>query len=138
MDGLIGGPEDAHERLAAWKGRIDRLAAETQAMGERFQQLRVTATDPSGMAEVTIDSTGALVDLRLDQRIQRVAPETVARTIMDTVRTAKVTAAERSQDIIDGTLGPRSAIGGAIAEQVDRRVRRPRRDDDEPDELSWR
>jgi hypothetical protein len=74
MDDKILDPEGARERLAAWKGRIDKLAADTQAMGERPQAVRVTASDPTGLVEVTVDSTGALVDLKLTERMQRTEP----------------------------------------------------------------
>ncbi|WP_231921181.1 YbaB/EbfC family nucleoid-associated protein [Micromonospora auratinigra] len=116
-------PDGALERLAAWKGRIDKLAADTRAMSERLEQLRVTATDSNGLTEVTVDSQGVLVDLRLGQRIQRVAPDVVARTIMDTVRDARRQLADRSREIIDDTVGTGSAAGRAIAERVERQLR---------------
>lgn len=121
-DGLLD-PDGAVDRLAAWKGRIDRLAADTRAMSERLQELRVTMADGNGLAEVTIDSTGALVDLRLGQRIQRVAPEVVARTVMDTIRAAREQLADRSQEIIAETVGTESPAARAIAERVGQQLR---------------
>lgn len=116
-------PDGARDRLAAWKGRIDQLAADTKAMSDRLQALRVTQADGNGLAEVTVDSVGALVDLRLGPRIQRVAPDVVARTIMDTIRDAKRQLADRSQEIIADTVGTESAAGRAIAERVDQQLR---------------
>lgn len=87
--GGILDPDGAKAHLAEWKGRIDRLAADTRTMSERLQELRVTAVDDDGIAEVTVDSSGALVDLRLGARIQRVAPEIVAATIMATHATSR-------------------------------------------------
>src|SRR4051794_33797374 len=63
MDDRVLSPEDARERLAAWKGRIDRLATDTKAMSDRFQRLQVTRKDANGMTEVTVDSSGSLVAL---------------------------------------------------------------------------
>lgn len=88
MDGDILDPDGAHARLVAWKGRIDKLAADTQAMSERLSGVRVSAVDPGGLTEVTVDSTGALVDLRLSDRIQRTAPDTVARAVLTTLAEA--------------------------------------------------
>ena len=58
MDDRVLSPDDARKRLDAWKGRIDKLAADTKAMSDQFQALQVTKTDPNGMAEVTVDSSG--------------------------------------------------------------------------------
>ncbi|QLQ38796.1 YbaB/EbfC family nucleoid-associated protein [Micromonospora robiginosa] len=118
-------PDGAVERLAAWKGRIDQLAADTKAMSDRLQELRVTAADGNGVCEVTVDSGGALCDLRLGPRSQRLAPDVVARTVMDTIREAKRQLADRSQDIIADTVGTDSAAGRAIAERVGQRLRDP-------------
>ena len=128
-DGILD-PGEAMDRLAAWRGKIDQLATDTKAMSERLQQLRVSATDPNGLAEVTVDSTGALVDLRLGQRIQRVDPDVVARTIMATIQEAKQVLAARAQEILADTIGTESPAARAIADRVGQQLRGP---DPEPD-----
>jgi DNA-binding protein YbaB len=137
VDDKILDPDGARERMAAWKGRIDQLAATTQAMSDRLQQVRVTTRDPRGMAELTVDSTGALVDLRLTDKIHDVDPATVASTIMSTLRAAKSEVADRSQEIIAETVGTESPAARAIADSVDRHLREgsaaPEPDDDEQD-----
>jgi hypothetical protein len=131
------------EQMRAWKGRIDRLAADTQAMSSRLQDLRVTAADDNGLAEVTIDSAGILVDLRLGKQIQRVAPEVTARTIMETLRRARTQLADRSKEIITETLGADSEAARGIAERVGQRLRadedasRPPGSGDDPDPYGW-
>ncbi|MEU5849258.1 YbaB/EbfC family nucleoid-associated protein [Saccharopolyspora shandongensis] len=123
MDGNILDPDGARERLAAWKGRIDKLAADTQTMSDRLQEVRVTASDPNGLAEVTIDSTGALVGLQLTSRIQRMAPDAVAQAIMATLGDAKNKLADQSQAIIADTVGTESPAARAIADSVERHLR---------------
>lgn len=120
MSDRVLDPEGARERLAAWKSRIDKLAADTQAMGEQLKAVRVTASDPGGMATVTVDSTGAVVDLRLTDRIQRAAPSVVAQTIMETLGRARSQLADRSQEIVADTVGTESPAARAIAESVGR------------------
>jgi DNA-binding protein YbaB len=115
-------PDGAQEYLRSWKKRIDRMAADTQAMSDRLGQLRVTAKDDNGLAEVTIDSTGALVDVRFTERIQRVAPDVVARAVLSAVRAAKLAAAERSRQIITETVGNDSVAGRTIAERMERQL----------------
>ncbi|MEU5965450.1 YbaB/EbfC family nucleoid-associated protein [Micromonospora parva] len=116
-------PGAAMDRLAEWKGRLDQLATATEAMSERIQELRVTVADGNGLVEVTVDSVGALVDLHLGQRVQRVAPDVVARTIMTTIATAKRQLADRAQEIISDTLGTDSPAARAIAERVGQQLR---------------
>jgi DNA-binding protein YbaB len=123
MDERILDPDGARERLNAWKGRIDKLAADTQLMSERMQSVRVTASDPDGMAEVTVDSTGALAGLRLTDRIQRVPPAVVSQAVMAALREAKSKLADRSREIIADTVGAESPVGKAIVESVGRQLR---------------
>jgi DNA-binding protein YbaB len=118
MVGAIPGPEEARDRLAAWKGKIDQLAADTQAMSDQMQALRVTVSDPNHMVTVTVDSSGTLLDLQLTERSRRVELQHVSQTIMDTIRDAKAQVAEQAKEIIESTLGGESAAGRAIAERV--------------------
>jgi DNA-binding protein YbaB len=124
MTGLLD-PDGAMDYLQAWKSRIDRMAADTQAMSDRLGELRVTAEDDNGLAEVTIDSTGALVDVRFSERIQRVSPEVVSRAVLSALRAARLTAAVRSRQIITETVGSESVAARTIAEQVERQLRGP-------------
>jgi hypothetical protein len=122
------------------------MAQDTEAMRLRLQDLKVTASDPNGLAEVSVDSTGALVGLKLTDRINRVAPDVVARTIMMTLGTARNMLADRSKEVIAETVGTESVAAQAIAQSVDSHLRRdlveepaqaqpqPRRVDDTNDE----
>lgn len=118
MDDRVLTPDDARERLDAWKGRIDKLAADTKSMSDRFQALRVTTKDRANLVEVTVDSSGSLVDLKLSRDIDRSSPDVIAGTIMSTIRDAKAELAARSQEIIADTVGTDSPAARAIADQV--------------------
>ncbi|WP_433648646.1 YbaB/EbfC family nucleoid-associated protein [Micromonospora zamorensis] len=131
-------PDGAMDRLAGWKGRLDELAAATDAMSNRIHDLRVTVADGNGLVEVTVDSVGALVDLQLGQRVQRVAPDVVARTIMSTIAAAKRQLADRAQEIIGDTLGTDSPAARAIAERVGQQLRDADPPVDGPDEQHHR
>ncbi|MER7077448.1 YbaB/EbfC DNA-binding family protein [Saccharopolyspora kobensis] len=135
MDGNILDPDGARERLAAWKDRIEKLAADTKTMSDRLQEVRVTATDPKGLVELTIDSTGTLVDIKLTSKMERTAPDVVSRTIMETLAQAKNQLADRSQEIIADTVGTESAAARAISESVGNHLRtdEPAKPAPEPD-----
>ena len=115
--------DGARAYVRAGKSRIDRKAADTQAMSDRLAGLRVTAEDGNGIAEVTIDSTGVLVDLRLSERTQRVAPDAVSRAVMSALREARLKAAEQSRRIVEETMGSDSVAARAIADRVEQQLR---------------
>lgn len=123
MDDRILDPDGARERLAAWKERIDTLAANTRAMSDQLREVRVTANDPGRLVEVTIDSTGSMVDLKLTDRTQRKDPSVVAQTILATLGEAKNRLAERSREIVSGTVGTESPAGRAIVDSVEQHLR---------------
>jgi len=116
-------PDGARAYVRDWKSRIDRKAADTLAMSDRLAGLRVTADDGNGIAEVTIDSTGVLVDLRLSERTQRVAPDAVSRAVMAALQRARVKAAEQSRRIVEETMGSDSVAARAIAERTEQQLR---------------
>lgn len=136
MDGKILDPDGARAHLAAWKGRIDKMAQETEAMRQRLQELRVTARDPNGLAEVSVDSTGTLVGLKLTDRIVQVTPDVVARTIMTTLGEARNRLADQSREVIEETVGKDSPAARAIAESVDHHLRRDLAGEDTEDDTA--
>ena len=123
-------PDASREYLRSWKDRIDRTAARTQAMSEQLDQLRTTARDGNGLVEVTIDSSGVLMDLRLTDRIHRYAPDAVARAVMAALREARVKAAERSREIAVETMGPDSLAARTISDRMQQLLERPDSGDD--------
>lgn len=118
MDDRVLTPDDARERLDAWKGRIDKLAADTKSMSDQFQALQVTRKDQDQLVEVTVDSSGSLLNLKLSRDIDRASPDVIAGTIMSTIRDAKAELAARTQEIIADTVGTDSPAARAIADQV--------------------
>ncbi|HZM83203.1 MAG TPA: YbaB/EbfC family nucleoid-associated protein [Candidatus Limnocylindrales bacterium] len=131
-DGLLD-PDSAHEQIAKWRDRVEQMAVDTKAMSDRLRDARLTATDDTGMVEVTIDATGRLVDLKLGNRVRQVAPEQAAKTIMQTIGKATRKLGERAQEIIAETMGTESAAAREIAERVGQQLQPPEsaRDDDD-------
>ena len=126
--GFAGGeplldPDAAMDYVRGWQGRIDRMAADTRAMNERLGQLRVSARDSNGLVEVTIDSTGVLVDVTFTDRIQRFAPDVVSRAVMSALGEARRTATERSTRIVTETMGGDSVAARTIAARLEQRLR---------------
>lgn len=116
-------PDGAHEQIARWRDRVERVAEETKAMSDRLRDARATATDVNGIAEVTVDATGRLVDLRLSERARRVSPESLAATIMQTIAVASGHMGQQARQIITETLGEQSPAGREMAERISHHLR---------------
>jgi len=114
----IPDPEASRQHLSAWKGRIDRLAADTQEMSARFGELKAVAVDPDGLVRVTVDSSGNMVDVQLSERTRRIDTEHTGQAILAAVSAARAQMAEASAAIISETLGSDSPAGQAIADRV--------------------
>jgi DNA-binding protein YbaB len=117
VNGLLD-PDSAHEQIARWRDRVDRMASDTKAMSDRLQQVQVTATDINSMVEVTVDVSGRLVNLRLTERARRASPDTIATTIMQTIASATGQLGERARQIITETMGEDSPAGREMAERM--------------------
>lgn len=117
-------PDQAAEYVRQWKNRIDQMAARTRAVADRLNQVKATARDANDLAEVTVDSTGVLIDLKLSERIQRVPPDAVARAILNAAQQARVEAAKKSRDVVTEVMGPDSVAARTIAEQIEQRLQR--------------
>lgn len=115
-------PDGAQDYLRGWKSRVDRMAADTQAMSDRLGQLRVRGKDDNNLAEVTIDSNGVLVGISFTAGIQRVAPVAVEQAVMAAMRSARTTAARQAREIIIETMGPDSPAAQTIASRLARQL----------------
>jgi DNA-binding protein YbaB len=118
-------PDASRAYLRSWKEDVEATAARAQAMAEQLQRLRATATDDNGLAEVTIDSSGALLNLKLTDRIHRYAPDAVARAVMSALREARLAAARRAHDIAVETMGADSLSARTTAERMRQQLERP-------------
>jgi DNA-binding protein YbaB len=115
-------PDGAQDYLRGWKDRVDRMAADAQAMSDRLGQLQASGTDDNDLASVTVDANGALVDIRFTSRIQRVAPSAVEQAVMAALRSARSLAARQARDIIAETMGPDSVAAQTIATRIERQL----------------
>ncbi|GLZ02083.1 YbaB/EbfC family nucleoid-associated protein [Actinoplanes sp. NBRC 103695] len=129
-------PDASREYLRSWKDRVDQQAANTQAMSDRIGQLRVSAEDGNRLAEVTIDASGLLVELKLTDRIHQFAPEVVSRAVMAALRDARVKAAAQSREIAVETMGPDSLSARTIADRMQQLLEPPEPEPGPPGETT--
>src|SRR5687767_14304267 len=65
-----------------WQSGLEEQATRARALSQRVAALTATACSDDGAVEVTVNSSGALVGLRLDEAIRRdPAAETASRIL---------------------------------------------------------
>jgi DNA-binding protein YbaB len=97
-----------------WKENADKRAEQTQEVAARLQELRVTVRDENATVEITVDSSGAVVDVQFGYRIQRQDPEFTRRTFLEVQAEAKRQLAEAARDVVADVLGTGSATAQAM------------------------
>ena len=125
MFGGDAGPEAAERRVDDWRTGFEQQAARARDLGQRLRVLATTAACEDGSVEVTVTSSGALADLRLDEAIRtRPAAETAA-TILAVTRTALNRLTEQVADAAEEVLGPDSPVGRALVDSYRQRLSVP-------------
>ncbi|MEV4808696.1 YbaB/EbfC family nucleoid-associated protein [Micromonospora avicenniae] len=110
------------QRLGRWEASFADRAQRTRSLTSQIQTLSGTAHSPDRTVEATVDSTGQLVDLRLDERIRQRPAAHIAEQIIAAARTAYADLLRQVGEVTRETLGDDPA-GAAIVESYQRRVR---------------
>jgi DNA-binding protein YbaB len=118
-------PDASRDYLQSWKQNAERKAERASSMAAQIEHLRTSAQDDNGLAEVTVDSSGVLVDLVLTERIHRHEPQVVARAVMSALQLARTRTAAQAREIAVETMGPDSMSARVIGERMQQLLERP-------------
>jgi DNA-binding protein YbaB len=103
------------QRLDAWMTAFAEKEERTRRLAERVSALEVTATDPEGAIQVTVEASGAVRDLVLGDEIRGWRPDRLAAEILAVMRSAQREAGRRIERIAEETVGSGSLTGKAFA-----------------------
>ncbi|PYC65481.1 hypothetical protein C7C45_28565 [Micromonospora arborensis] len=78
----------AQRRLDEWESSLAEQAERAKMLSARMRGLTGTARNVDRTVEVTVDSAGLLIDLRLDERTRQQSAAGTARQILETTRAA--------------------------------------------------
>ncbi|MEV4495362.1 YbaB/EbfC family DNA-binding protein [Micromonospora arborensis] len=78
----------AQRRLDEWESSLAEQAERAKTLSTRMRGLTGTARNVDRTVEVTVDSAGLLIDLRLDERTRQQSAAGTARQILETTRAA--------------------------------------------------
>ncbi|MDG4818926.1 YbaB/EbfC family nucleoid-associated protein [Micromonospora sp. WMMD956] len=112
----------ATRRLDEWESSLADRAARAQALSARTRALTGSARSPDRAVEVTVDATGLLVDLRLDEQTRQHPAAHTARQIVATTRAAHADLLRQLTEATTQTLGDDDPAGRAIIDGYRRRL----------------
>lgn len=120
---------DATQRqLDEWESSLADRAARTSELSQWLAHITATARSDDGSVEATVDASGALTALRLDEQIREQPASRTAEQILGTVRAAHEYAVREASAATVEALGEDDPAGQAIIDAYERRLRRPSED----------
>ncbi len=116
------GLDATQRRLDEWESSFADRAERAKALSARMRSLTGTAHSPDRTVEVTVDSAGLLVDLRLDDRVRQQSGAHTARQVISTTRAARADLLRRITAATTETLGDDDPAGPAVVDSYRRRL----------------
>jgi DNA-binding protein YbaB len=91
------------------------------ALADRVATLSASATGDDGAVAVTVAGSGIVTALRLDDRVQRMAGDTLSAEILRTMRRAQAALTEQVAVAIEETVGVETETGKAVLDSFSQR-----------------
>ncbi|MER7585921.1 YbaB/EbfC family DNA-binding protein [Micromonospora sp. NPDC127501] len=95
----------AERRLDEWESSLAERAARAKTLSATMRDLTGTAHNADRTVDVTVDSAGLLIDLRLDERIRQQPAAHTARQILETTTAARADLLRQVSDAATESLG---------------------------------
>ncbi|HEX5995900.1 MAG TPA: YbaB/EbfC family nucleoid-associated protein [Jiangellales bacterium] len=118
------GLDAAQRQLDQWESSLAARAAKTSELSQQLAGLTATAHSEDGSVEATVEASGVLLGLRLDDQIRAQAASRTAEQILATIRAAHETAVRQASAITVEALGEDDPAGRAIVDAHEKRLRR--------------
>lgn len=112
-------------RVDDCESAIADRAARNAALTRELTALTATARSADGAIAATVDAAGALVDLRLDERVRGQSAVRTAEQVLATARAAQAELVRRAVAAAEAALGTDDPTARAVVESYARRLRRP-------------
>jgi DNA-binding protein YbaB len=118
-------PEAAYRLIDNWESSLKERAERAKSFADQGAGITVTARDPDGIVEVTVDSTGVVTGLHLSERIRRQSAADVADLILATMRKAQAQLSRRMAEVAAETMGGDSDVTRAVVASYEQRFPAP-------------
>lgn len=110
----------AGRRLDEWESSLAERAERAKTLSARMRELTGTAHNTDRTVDVTVDSAGLLIDLRLDERTRQQSAAHTARQILDTTRAARTDLLRQVRAVTVQSLGDDASARAIIDSYRDR------------------
>lgn len=120
-----GGEADfnAAERwIDDWQARVAERAARTQTLAGRLPEMTGAGSAANGWVSVTVNSSGALVDVRLDEQVRKHSAQWIAQQVLTASRAATADLVRQARTIVAETVGRDSPEGAAVVQAFTARL----------------
>jgi DNA-binding protein YbaB len=117
----------AEEWLDAWTASVNDRARAAADLAQRVSQLTGTATNRHRSVRVTVDSTGAVQSIEVDDRIREMTGREIGREIMAAIRSAQANLAGTVAAAVEETVGSDTETGRAVVDSFATRFPQPPR-----------
>lgn len=128
-NGAEDGLDEAERWVDDWQAGVEERAAKARVLSQRLAQVTVTARSRDGLVEATVDSSGALVAVHLDEGIRNQSAARTSEEIMTQVHAAQAKLSARVGVVAAETVGPEDPTARAIVASYADRFQRPDRND---------
>ncbi|GIJ27412.1 hypothetical protein Vqi01_25740 [Micromonospora qiuiae] len=118
-------PDEAQERMQSWAAQVSTRARAAAELSDRVAGLTASASSVDGAVRVTVAATGALTDLRFDDRVQRMRGGDLADIVMTTIAWAQAKLTEQVTSAVHDTVGTDSETGRTVVDSFARRFPAP-------------
>ncbi|MCS7476775.1 YbaB/EbfC family nucleoid-associated protein [Umezawaea endophytica] len=132
---MIGGgsPEQVERQLEEWARQAEQKAVRYQQMGSAVSAVSATESTPDGMVRVTVNSSGALSNLELTDRISEHRGAEVAAQVMACVQRAQGKLAAQVSEAMQATIGDDQPTIDTVVEGYRQRFPEPVEQQPDPD-----
>jgi DNA-binding protein YbaB len=103
-------PDQVERQLTQWAQGFADNAKQFGAMRARIEQIQVTESSTDGAVRVTIDSSGAPIDLTLTDKIGGLPPSEVAALVMACMQRAQQRLAGQVRHTMAATVGAEEPV----------------------------
>ncbi|MGQ0717179.1 MAG: YbaB/EbfC family nucleoid-associated protein [Pseudonocardiales bacterium] len=121
-------PDQLERQLSQWAQGFADKAQRFDAMRAEVEQIQVTESSTDGAVRVTIDSSGAPIDLALTDKIGGMPPSEVAALVMTCMRRAQQQLAGQVHHAMAATVGAEEPVVEHVVSGYRQRFREDQQD----------
>ncbi|GGQ71044.1 YbaB/EbfC family nucleoid-associated protein [Couchioplanes azureus] len=107
----LGGAE---RLIDDWQEEIEKRAAQGRELARRMAHLTASARSSDNLVELTVDSSGVVTDIRLDEGIRQQSAARTAREILATIGSARAALRDKAESVVADTVGVDTETGRAV------------------------